>query len=134
MLTRTPNLYRVLFDFFSVDSSVSTSEPDDEQNIFWPIRHHNSYEIPISLPMDATLQFMGLPVTQFGKVWMNWALCLVKANIPLVLATHPEPHFTGEAMGQEQIFRFIDDLNDREINVGTLNDAIAVAKQPPLNV
>lgn len=99
-LLRTPALLRTLSKSFSYDSSIPTSGG------LFPVPNNGSAsarifevegicEIPLSMPRDGSLLFLGLSPGEIADLWIECAERISQSGGIIVLLTHCEKRFSG---------------------------------------
>lgn len=105
---RAPSLFRtmVLFEdlakFFSYDSSIPTSGglfpvPNNGCASARPFSLAGIVEVPLSLPRDGSLRFLGYAPEQVLDLWTECARKIAASGGVVVLITHCESRFSGNA-------------------------------------
>jgi peptidoglycan/xylan/chitin deacetylase (PgdA/CDA1 family) len=99
-LLRTRELMTDLEGMYRFDSSVPTSGglfpvPNNGCATARPFRFGNLVEIPVSMPRDGSLQFLGHTPVEILALWQWCADRIARANGVVVLLTHCEDHFSG---------------------------------------
>jgi peptidoglycan/xylan/chitin deacetylase (PgdA/CDA1 family) len=99
-LLRTRQLIADLEGLYRFDSSVPTSGglfpvPNNGCATARPFRFGNLVEIPVSMPRDGSLQFLGHTPAEILALWQWCADRIARANGVVVLLTHCEDHFSG---------------------------------------
>ena len=99
-LLRTENLFHALKGF-SYDNSVPDTEILSQNAKFsgcctiFPFWKQNLLELPVTVPMDCTLLFLGYSLEEILKVWLDKIKWIKSVGGLAVITTHPEPHFSG---------------------------------------
>ncbi len=101
-LCRTPALLDELARHFAYDSSVPTSGglfpvPNNGCASARPFRLRGLLEIPVTMPRDGSLLFLGHTPDAVFELWKTCALRLARSGGLIVLLTHCENHFSGGA-------------------------------------
>jgi peptidoglycan/xylan/chitin deacetylase (PgdA/CDA1 family) len=112
-LLRTPELLADLAARYRYDSSVPTSGgpfpvPNNGCASARPFRVGGLVEIPVSLPRDGSLRFLGHPPDEILDLWKQCALVVSRARGVVVLLTHCEPHFSGNPSMLRTYRRFLE--------------------------
>jgi len=100
-LVRTRALLRGLEDAgFLYDSSIPSSGgplpvPHTGCASARPFRIGNVWEVPLSMPRDGSLRFLGHTPTQILDIWKRCALAIAASGGVVVLLTHCERRFSG---------------------------------------
>lgn len=114
---RAPSLFRSeqllagLANHYQYDSSIPTSGgpfpvPNNGCASARPWRIGNIWEIPLSLPRDGSLRFMGHSATEISAMWLDLARRISRSGGVVTLLTHCEERFSGndEMIGAYQKF------------------------------
>ena len=101
-LLRTPELLADLAVRYRYDSSVPTSGglfplPNNGCASVRPFRVGDLVELPLSLPRDGSLRFLGHGPDEIVRLWKACADAVARARGVVVLLTHCEQHFSGNA-------------------------------------
>jgi peptidoglycan/xylan/chitin deacetylase (PgdA/CDA1 family) len=101
-LVRTAGLLEDVADYFQYDSSIPTSggpfpTPNNGCATARPFRIGRTLEIPITLRRDGTAQFLGYSPAEIGRMWVDDARDIAAARGTVVLLTHCEKRFSGNA-------------------------------------
>ncbi len=101
-LLRTPELLADVAVRYRYDSSVPTSGglfpvPNNGCASARPFRIGDLLELPISLPRDGSLRFLGHSPVEILRLWKSCADVVARASGVVVLLTHCERHFSGNA-------------------------------------
>jgi peptidoglycan/xylan/chitin deacetylase (PgdA/CDA1 family) len=112
-LLRTRALLEDLAPRYRYDSSVPTSGglfpvPNNGCASTRPFRIGAIVEIPISLPRDGSLRFLGYTPDQIVETWTTCADIVARARGVVVLLTHCEHHFSGNAQMLRAYRNFLD--------------------------
>jgi peptidoglycan/xylan/chitin deacetylase (PgdA/CDA1 family) len=99
-LLRTRTLLRSLGSFYRYDSSMPTSGglfpvPQNGCASARPFLVEGIVEIPISLPRDGSLRFLGYTPRQILELWVACAEKISRSGGVVVLLTHCEKRFSG---------------------------------------
>jgi peptidoglycan/xylan/chitin deacetylase (PgdA/CDA1 family) len=99
-LLRTPELLADLAVRYAFDSSIPTSGglfpvPNNGCATTRPFRIGELHEIPITLPRDGSLLFLGHRPDEILALWKSCAELVARARGVVVILTHCEPHFSG---------------------------------------
>lgn len=99
-LCRTPALFDELAKHFVYDSSIPTSGglfplPDNGCASARPFRLRGLLELPVSMPRDGSLLFLGHAPDAVLALWKTCAIRLIRSRGLIVLLTHCEKHFCG---------------------------------------
>ena len=113
-LLKSDLMYEVLGEWFAYDSSaVDTgrlsphARPTGCCSIF-PFRRGKLVVVPITLPLDSSLLFLGYGLGDMPGLWHAKAAFIRAFGGAAVLATHPEPHFSGNKQGLEAYASFLE--------------------------
>ena len=101
-LLRTAPLIEDLADFFLYDSSLPTSGgPFPVFNngcaTARPFKIGRTVEIPVSMPRDGTLLFLGHSPEEIGRMWIENATAIAGARGVVMFLTHCEHRFSGSS-------------------------------------
>jgi peptidoglycan/xylan/chitin deacetylase (PgdA/CDA1 family) len=99
-LLRTPSLLQALAKSFKYDSSIPTSGglfpvPNNGCASARIFEVEGIWEIPLSMPRDGTLLFLGLSPEQILELWIKCAEQISRSGGVIVLLTHCEKRFSG---------------------------------------
>jgi peptidoglycan/xylan/chitin deacetylase (PgdA/CDA1 family) len=99
-LLRTAGLLRDLADFYEYDGSIPTSGgpfpvPNNGCASARPFEIEGITEIPLSLPRDGSLRFLGHSPDEIAELWVSCADRIAAARGVVVLLTHCEARFSG---------------------------------------
>jgi peptidoglycan/xylan/chitin deacetylase (PgdA/CDA1 family) len=103
-LLRTRALLDDLASRYRYDSSIPTSGglfpvPNNGCASARPYSIGRLMEIPVSMPRDGSLRFLGYPAHEIVRIWIDCAERIAAAGGVVVLLTHCEARFSGnEAM------------------------------------
>lgn len=101
-LLRTPALLRELGSFYAHDSSIPTSgglfpTPNNGCATARPFLFEGVVEIPLSMPRDGSLIFLGHSPQETLGLWQTCARNIAASGGVVVLLTHCENRFSGNA-------------------------------------
>ena len=101
-LLRTRELLADLAEFYTYDSSIPTSGgpfpvPNNGCASARPFRVGGLLEIPVSMPRDGSLRFLGFRANAICDTWKACAPRIARSGGVVVLLTHCEDHFSGNA-------------------------------------
>jgi len=101
-LLRTRELLADLAEFYTYDSSIPTSGgpfpvPNNGCASARPFRVGGLLEIPVSMPRDGSLRFLGFRADAICDTWKACATRIARSGGVVVLLTHCEDHFSGNA-------------------------------------
>jgi peptidoglycan/xylan/chitin deacetylase (PgdA/CDA1 family) len=99
-LLRTRALMEDLQTLYRYDSSIPTSGgpfpvPNNGCASARPWRFGRMWELPLSMPRDGSLRFLGHSPTQIGTLWRDAAAYIAQSGGIVNLLTHCEPGFSG---------------------------------------
>lgn len=99
-LCRTRALMNELSDFYQYDSSIATAgglfpTPNNGCASARPYKIGAVWELPLSMPRDGSLLFLGFDPARILDLWKDCALRIRKSGGVVVLLTHCEKRFTG---------------------------------------
>ena len=117
-LLRTRPLLRDLAGRYQYDSSIPTSgglfpTPNNGCATTRPFRVENIVELPVTLPRDGTLRFLGHTPDEIVRMWIHCADLVARARGVVVVLTHCERRFSGEPGMLEAYRRFLEYIRDR---------------------
>jgi hypothetical protein len=112
-LLRTRNLLRALENLYLYDSSIPTSGglfpvPNNGCASARPFRMGRLAELPVSLPRDGSLRFLGYRPTEIADLWISCAETIARSGGVVVLLTHCEKRFSGNEPMLEAYHRFLE--------------------------
>jgi peptidoglycan/xylan/chitin deacetylase (PgdA/CDA1 family) len=101
-LLRTRALLQDLATRYRYDSSIPTSGglfpiPNNGCASARPYRLGELVEIPVSMPRDGSLRFLGYSARQILRLWIDCAERIAAARGVVVLLTHCEARFSGNS-------------------------------------
>jgi peptidoglycan/xylan/chitin deacetylase (PgdA/CDA1 family) len=99
-LLRTRALLMDLASFYRHDSSVPTAGglfpvPNNGCASARPWRIGRLWELPLTLPRDGSLRFLGYKPAEIGRLWRETTDTVARSGGIISLLTHCETHFTG---------------------------------------
>lgn len=99
-LVRTPSLMRSMSNFFAYDSSIPTSgglfpQPNNGCATARPFELEGIKVLPLSMPRDGTLRFLGYAPDAVLEFWKGCAANIMASGGIVVLLTHCEARFSG---------------------------------------
>ena len=117
-LLRTRPLLRDLGARFRYDSSIPTSgglfpTPNNGCATARPFRIEDIVELPISLPRDGALRFLGHSPDEIIRIWIDCAELVARSRGVVVLLTHCERRFSGHPRMFDAYRRFLEYVRDR---------------------
>jgi hypothetical protein len=100
-LLRTAGLLQDLAKIYRYDSSIPTSGglfpiPNNGCASARPFKVHGIWEIPLSMPRDGSLLFLGYSYSKILETWINCAELIAKSGGVINLLTHCEYRFSGK--------------------------------------
>jgi peptidoglycan/xylan/chitin deacetylase (PgdA/CDA1 family) len=112
-LLRTKELLADLAPLYRYDSSIPTSGgpfpvPNNGCASGRPWRIGEIWEIPVTLPRDGSLQFLGYSPDAIARLWQETAQILARSGAIVSLLTHCESGFSGNARMLGAYRRFIE--------------------------
>src|SRR5262249_52992836 len=101
-LLRTRRLLRDLSTRYRYDSSIPTSGgpfpvPNNGCASARPFSVEGIAEIPLTLPRDGSLRFLGYQPREIADLWIGCAETIARSGGVVALLTHCERRFTGNA-------------------------------------
>jgi peptidoglycan/xylan/chitin deacetylase (PgdA/CDA1 family) len=117
-LLRTRALLRDLRDRYQYDSSIPTSGglfpvPNNGCATARPFVVEGIVELPLTLPRDGSLRFLGYSPDEIARVWIECAETVARSGGVVVLLTHCEQRFSGRSGMLGAYRRFLEYLCDR---------------------
>ena len=114
-LLRTPGLLGGLKNLYAYDSSVPTSGglfpvPNNGCASARPFPIDGLPELPISLPRDGSLRFLGYQPREILELWIACAETIARSGGVVVLLTHCEERFSGNRPMLEIYARFLEHI------------------------
>nr|CRH05324.1 protein of unknown function [Candidatus Magnetococcus massalia] len=99
-LLRTPELLAALAGRYRHDSTIPTAGglfpmPDNGSATARPYWLGELLEIPLSMPRDGSLRFLGHSPEQISQIWIHSAQQIARSGGVVVLLTHCEERFSG---------------------------------------
>jgi peptidoglycan/xylan/chitin deacetylase (PgdA/CDA1 family) len=99
-LLRTDALLAELGEWYTYDSSIPTSGglfpvPNNGCATARPFALHGLTEVPLSLPRDGSLRFLGYSPDECADLWIACAERIAASGGVVVLLTHGEQRFSG---------------------------------------
>lgn len=118
-LLRTHGLFEDLPTYYSYDSSIPTSGglfpvPNNGCASARPFIINGILEIPLSMPRDGSLRFLGHSPEQILALWINCAKSISQSGGVIVLLTHCESRFSGNEKMLDCYGRFLDFVTNSE--------------------
>jgi len=112
-LLRTAALLEALQGFYRYDSSIPTSGgafpvPNNGCASARPWRFGRMWELPLSMPRDGSLRFLGHSPAKIGQMWRQAALQISASGGAINLLTHCEARFSGNKMMLHEYRGFLD--------------------------
>jgi peptidoglycan/xylan/chitin deacetylase (PgdA/CDA1 family) len=114
-LVRTRQLLADLQRFYRYDSSIPTSGgpfpvPNNGCASARPFRMFDIWEIPLSMPRDGTLRFLGYSHAEILETWKSCADLIARSGGVVTLLTHCEHGFSGNPGMLANYRRFLEHL------------------------
>lgn len=114
-LMRTRALINDLAELYRYDSSIPTSGgPFPVANSGCasarPWRIGGIWEIPLSLPRDGSLRFLGHSPAEIARLWIDCANLIARSGGVVVLLTHCESGFSGNPAMLAAYRRFVETI------------------------
>jgi peptidoglycan/xylan/chitin deacetylase (PgdA/CDA1 family) len=112
-LVRTAELLADLAPLYLYDSSIPTSGgpfpvPNNGCASARPWKLGAIWEIPLSLPRDGSLRFLGHGPAEIGRLWRSTAETVARSGGVVCLLTHCEERFSGNRAMLETYRSFIE--------------------------
>lgn len=112
-LLRTAALLEALQGFYRYDSSIPTSGgafpvPNNGCASARPWRFGRMWELPLSMPRDGSLRFLGYSPARIGQMWRRAALQISASGGTINLLTHCEARFSGNKAMLHEYRGFLD--------------------------
>lgn len=112
-LLRTRALLRDVGHLYRFDSSIPTSGglfpvPNNGCATVRPFRVEGALEIPITLPRDGSLRFLGYAPRAIASLWSDCAARVARAGGVVMLLTHCERRFSGSPAMLDAYRQFLD--------------------------
>jgi peptidoglycan/xylan/chitin deacetylase (PgdA/CDA1 family) len=132
-LLRTRSLMKSLGLFYEYDSSIPTaggvfSVQGTGCGSARPFVVEGVAELPVTLPRDASLRFLGYNPTEILRIWQLCAEYISRSGGVIVLLTHCEARFSGNAAMFEAYRRFVDYVaNSEHMSFSTPGEVIQKA-------
>ncbi len=137
-LIRTPMLLQGLSKLFEYDSSIPTSgglfpKPNNGCASARPFYSQNIAVLPLSMPRDGSLLFLGHNAQQIVEIWKKCAKMIINSGGIVVLLTHCEKRFSGNPamlkayeqillwFSKQQKCRFVTAYDAINLYIGTQN-------------
>lgn len=117
-LLRTRALLGDLGARYLYDSSIPTSGglfpvPNNGCATARPFSVEGITEMPLSMPRDGSLRFLGYPAAAIGRLWTQCADAIARSRGSVVLLTHCERRFSGNPEMLATYRRFLEYLAGR---------------------
>lgn len=114
-LLRSPELLSDLATRYRYDSSIPTSgglfpTPNNGCATARPFQIGSLLEIPLTLPRDGSLRFLGLTAEEILNCWMAVAEDIADSRGVVVLLTHGEERFSGNRPMRDAYRKFVQGL------------------------
>jgi peptidoglycan/xylan/chitin deacetylase (PgdA/CDA1 family) len=112
-LLRTRALLRDLAGRYRYDSSIPTSGglfpvPNNGCASARPFAIEGILELPLSMPRDGSLRFLGYSPDEITALWIDCADLIARAEGVVMLLTHCERRFSGDGRMFEAYRRFLE--------------------------
>lgn len=112
-LLRTRELIEDVARWYEYDSSIPTSGglfpvPNNGCASARPFRFDRLVELPVSLPRDGILKFLGVGPGEVFELWKECAEVISRSGGVVVLLTHCERAFSGHPRRLEAYRRFVE--------------------------
>jgi peptidoglycan/xylan/chitin deacetylase (PgdA/CDA1 family) len=112
-LLRTRALLRDLSERYLYDSSIPTSGglfpvPNNGCASARPFVVERIVELPLTLPRDGSLRFLGLSASEIGRMWIECGDAIAESGGVVMLLTHCERRFSGNPPMLEAYRRFLE--------------------------
>ncbi|PYR06892.1 MAG: hypothetical protein DMG00_17695, partial [Acidobacteria bacterium] len=96
----TRALVRDVGERFAYDSSIPTSGglfpvPNNGCASARPFVVEGALELPLSMPRDGSLRFLGYSAAEILQLWIDCAAAIARSGGVIVLLTHCERRFSG---------------------------------------
>jgi peptidoglycan/xylan/chitin deacetylase (PgdA/CDA1 family) len=117
-LLRTRALLRDLAPRYRYDSSIPTSGglfpvPNNGCASARPFLNEGILELPLSMPRDGSLRFLGYSPDEIARLWIDCADLIARSRGMVVLLTHCERRFSGDRRMFDAYRRFIEHVAGR---------------------
>jgi peptidoglycan/xylan/chitin deacetylase (PgdA/CDA1 family) len=117
-LLRTRALLRDVGRRYRYDSSIPTSgglfpTANNGCASARPFLVEGTVELPVTLPRDGTLKFLGYGPDDMLEMWIDCAELVARSRGIVVLLTHCEQRFSGHRRALDAYRRFLECLRDR---------------------
>jgi peptidoglycan/xylan/chitin deacetylase (PgdA/CDA1 family) len=117
-LLRTRALLKDLDTRYRYDSSIPTSGglfpvPNNGCATVRPFVVEGIVELPLTMPRDGSLRFLGYSPEEIAALWMECADIVARARGVVVLLTHCERRFSGHPGMVDAYRRFLQFVRDR---------------------
>jgi peptidoglycan/xylan/chitin deacetylase (PgdA/CDA1 family) len=134
-LLRTRPLLRDVARRYRYDSSIPTAGglfpvPNNGCATARPFVVEGALELPVSMPRDGTLRFLGYSPAEILRVWIDCADLIARARGIVVLLTHCERRFSGGAAMLDVYRRFLDYVRNDDARFAFSTPAEALAPLP----
>jgi hypothetical protein len=110
---RTRALLQALSGLYRYDSSIPTSGglfpvPNNGCASARPFQIEGVSELPVSLPRDGSLLFLGYGAQAIARAWIECAQAISRSGGVVVLLTHCEVRFSGSRAMRAAYREFVD--------------------------
>ena len=133
-LLRTRELLATLSEHYAYDSSIPTSgglfpTPNNGCASARPFRLSGLMELPLSMPRDGSLLFLGYRATEILDLWKTCAQKIHRSGGVIVLLTHCEHRFSGSTAMRNAYFSFLQFLaGDERFRFATAAEVVEEAE------
>jgi peptidoglycan/xylan/chitin deacetylase (PgdA/CDA1 family) len=122
-LLRTRALLRDLGRLYRYDSSIPTAgglfpTPNNGCATARPFLVENIVELPVSMPRDGALRFLGHAPGEIVRMWIDCADLIARSRGVVVLLTHCERRFSGAPAMLDTYRQFLEYVRDRPERFG----------------
>ncbi|HLC57833.1 MAG TPA: polysaccharide deacetylase family protein [Candidatus Nanoarchaeia archaeon] len=134
-LLMTRNLDNSIKKFFKYDSSITDTElfmPDSDYSgscTVFPFFRDGILKIPITLPMDSSLIFLGYDADEILEIWIDKLEFIKKIGGIATIVVHSEKHFGASDKMLDAYRKFIEYLaKDKDVWIATGKDVYEYLK------
>jgi peptidoglycan/xylan/chitin deacetylase (PgdA/CDA1 family) len=118
-LLRTRGLLSGLRTLYAYDSSIPTSGglfpvPNNGCATARPFRIEGIVEVPVSMPRDGSLRFLGYSPHEIAAIWRDCASRIARSGGVVVLLTHCERRFSGTPAMLDAYRRFLEFVRETD--------------------
>ena len=134
-LLRTRALLRDLGARYQYDSSIPTSGglfpvPNNGCATARPFVVEGIVELPLTLPRDGSLRFLGHSPDEIARMWIECADLVARSRGVVVLLTHCERRFSGRSGMLDAYRRFLEHVRERPDRFAFSTPADAISAFP----